>query len=494
MKIIYVLILLSIPFLAPALELRFYGDVLLSRGIETLVKTEGAETIAKHIEPFFLSNALHVANLEGAVGNKSSCPKNRAICFSIDKNLISALNKFDIISLENNHSLDLGLNGLQSTIKELKKIGVIPLTYKNYSTVIETEIGNVALIAFNDLNNNREKTINDHEHVIKEIKKLRQVSTVVVVYAHWGIEFDILPTLRMKNLAKDFVAAGADLVVGAHTHVVGKVECIDGKPVIYSLGNFLFDQKYEATKKGVVLKCADQNYNLTCSLIGTETPMNSFLPSFSATDYFKENRLLAKCDPYIEHTWTGIFSKDKSKKILSLKRASKESSFSHLELYDLKTNKREIKTPPMPIIKLQPVDINSDGVSEVMLVQRVYSSLDNEVAKRIYIYSLENKLHALWRGSALSRPLLDALFIKDDQGQPLLIALHTTDSFLMRDSNKPGRIIMSYRWNGFGFSGVKEIKLDGHAKKISCSKGFIKLIDDNGVIEEILPVKNLRLN
>jgi len=76
----------------------------------------------------------------------------------------------------------------------------------------------------------------------------------------------------------------------------------------------------------------------------------------------------------------------------------------------------------MPIRKLQLVDLNGNGINEIMLLQSMYSTFDKETAKRVYIYSFEAGFHALWRGTALSRPLIDAVFVP----------IKTTGPFLLR--------------------------------------------------------------
>ena len=258
------------------------------------------------------------------------------------------------------------------------------------------------------------------------------------------------------------------------------------------MGNFLFDQKYEETKSGAVLNCAISKTSfLKCKLIGTQTPANSFLPKQIKTDpYQNENKVLGACQPSVQQTWAGVFTGDNRTKRLLLKTDEENKNMSYLELDDLATGNREVRTPVMPILKLQPVDINNDGIAEIMLIQNIYSSLDNEVAKRVYIYSFDQKFHALWRGSALSRPLLDAILVKPANNKPVLVALHTADSFLVRNPSTPGRIIMSYHWNGFGFSGVKQLKAEKSSSRLSFAKDEIKLIDEKNATVQKIPIKS----
>ena len=65
-----------------------------------------------------------------------------------------------------------------------------------------------------------------------------------VVYIHWGNEYEVVHSEEQERMAKSFVSAGADLIVGHHPHVIQDIQLIDGVPVFYSLGNFIFDQYF----------------------------------------------------------------------------------------------------------------------------------------------------------------------------------------------------------------------------------------------------------
>jgi poly-gamma-glutamate capsule biosynthesis protein CapA/YwtB (metallophosphatase superfamily) len=88
----------------------------------------------------------------------------------------------------------------------------------------------------------------------RTIAAARQVSDVVIAMPHWGPEDVTTPNYIQRDLAKVAVEAGADLVVGNHTHVVQAVQTIDGVPVFYGLGNFVFDQGLPDHKQGAILR------------------------------------------------------------------------------------------------------------------------------------------------------------------------------------------------------------------------------------------------
>jgi poly-gamma-glutamate synthesis protein (capsule biosynthesis protein) len=86
------------------------------------------------------------------------------------------------------------------------------------------------------------------------IAAARQVSDVVIAMPHWGPEDVPIPNWSQRGLARQAVEAGADLVVGNHTHVIQAVQEIDEVQVFYGLGNFVFDQWQRDHQQGVILQ------------------------------------------------------------------------------------------------------------------------------------------------------------------------------------------------------------------------------------------------
>ncbi|KAF5064283.1 Capsule biosynthesis protein CapA [anaerobic digester metagenome] len=84
------------------------------------------------------------------------------------------------------------------------------------------------------------------------VKEARKNADLVIVHSHWGIEYDSSPNPRQKEIGRALVNAGADIVVGHHSHTLQPVEIYKGKVIFYSLGNFVFDQGWSKTKDSVV--------------------------------------------------------------------------------------------------------------------------------------------------------------------------------------------------------------------------------------------------
>ena len=87
-------------------------------------------------------------------------------------------------------------------------------------------------------------TTYDPKILVDEIKKLREQCDYLVVYVHWGIERSERPEDYQRSLGKQYIDAGADVVIGSHPHVLQGVEYYKGKPIVYSLGNFIFRKQY----------------------------------------------------------------------------------------------------------------------------------------------------------------------------------------------------------------------------------------------------------
>ena len=87
----------------------------------------------------------------------------------------------------------------------------------------------------------------DPKVLVEEIKAAQELCDYLVVYVHWGIERDTKPQEYQRALAKNYIDAGADLVVGSHPHVLQGVEFYKDKPIVYSLGNFVFGSSIKRT-------------------------------------------------------------------------------------------------------------------------------------------------------------------------------------------------------------------------------------------------------
>lgn len=177
---------------------------------------------------------------------------------------------FDIVSTANNHSMDTELDGVFSTMEAAKEAGLDYVgSFKDKSDRIlfkEVKGIKLAFLAYTYGCNGRENLIvpreevenlcylSDEDQIKKDIGRAKaQGADFVIVYPHWGIEYQSMPNEAQISLGRKMIDWGADLVIGNHPHVVEPVEVYqaeDGRKglIAYALGNFISYQNYENNK------------------------------------------------------------------------------------------------------------------------------------------------------------------------------------------------------------------------------------------------------
>ncbi len=180
---------------------------------------------------------------------------------------------FDVMSVATNHIKNCGIGdcgdrAFFDTLDNLRRVGILPVgAGKNLAdamqpvvvTVKGVRFGIVSLGQIEELSYAGEDTpgiaVLNNENLTAAIQAARQVSDVVIAMPHWGPEDVPDPNYFQTRFARVAVDAGADLVVGNHTHVVQAIQRIDGIDVFYGLGNFVFDQTWDlAHQQGVILR------------------------------------------------------------------------------------------------------------------------------------------------------------------------------------------------------------------------------------------------
>jgi len=232
-----------------------FGDMMFDRSVRKLTDVNGLDYVFDKIrgyeDRFFRGLDLIVGNLEGAI----SLPRapNKEIDFDFDDEVATLLSmfNFDAVSLANNHALDQGRAGFESTQKVLSEagIGFFGSQTKDDVPAWTTEVRGqkIVWLGFN---------ITDHElnkKIVEEkIREARAQNNFVIVMMHWGAEYKPRPAESIKNLGRELVDFGADVVIGGHPHVMQGMEVWKGHPIFWSLGNFVFDQYWsEETERAL---------------------------------------------------------------------------------------------------------------------------------------------------------------------------------------------------------------------------------------------------
>lgn len=234
-----------------------FGDLLLDRYVRTLIERHGQEYILDRLAGeegrFFEGVDIMFANLEGPV-TPNRVHTNKEIAFQFDPEFLNILTKhnFNLVSIANNHAYDMGVRGFEDTIQFLDDAGIPHVgnaKQVDHLSSYEIEKGGrkIGFAAFN--HTDYKLNIDDALNLIRD---LRTRNDFVVVSIHWGVEYAHVPSEFQKNLAKEMVEAGADVIIGHHPHVLQGMEYIDGRPVFYSLGNFVFDQWFSGATQETI--------------------------------------------------------------------------------------------------------------------------------------------------------------------------------------------------------------------------------------------------
>jgi poly-gamma-glutamate synthesis protein (capsule biosynthesis protein) len=435
-------------------RLLFTGDVLLSRQVAAEIRQRG------HSPWINLGNLLRSAdwvggNLEGAIGDVSNCRESseRSPCFAIDASLLqwAGAAGFTALGNENNHAGDLGAAGRETSRRVLAAAGILPLTFEASPAFLRFGTLTVAVVSVTTVPD-RDGNPSELPSVALEqkLRLARALANVVAVSIHWGSELIDWPTEEQHRQAAWLVAHGADVIFGHHPHVVQKPECVAGKPVFFSLGNHVFDQKYPATKEGLIADCRLGDGSLRCAGLRTRIPSGSSFPEAAGADT-EVGQLLAACSVQFHPTLSisGFTLRPQPSS------PQNNSGDIWIEGFIGPENRRRVwRTRPAPVLSLEAGNMEGPDRPQLLLsLERHTSPLDSEREPRPYVYAVGPQgFVARWRGSALAWPLLDARLLPGSNG--VLCALHRRDSFLVLSPESKGTRVAAYRWKGFGFEGL----------------------------------------
>jgi poly-gamma-glutamate synthesis protein (capsule biosynthesis protein) len=432
----------------PAKDVRllFTGDIMTSRLVKVEMRDRKASPWADFAE-LFHSASLVGGNFEGAIGDDTACPPANKLCFAVAESSLKTIQQagFHLVTAENNHSGDLGRGGRAQTTAAFQGSGLLALDFESSPQFFRFDRVTVAIVAITMIRaaDGRVQQIPTVE-LAQKIRLARQLANLVVVSVHWGNELQDWPTDIQQQQARWLIEHGADLIVGHHPHVVQTPECVEGRPVFFSLGNHLFDQKYAETKEGLIADCKIHEGRLLCGGLSTHTDDGTAYPTLTGRSR-SSDQALANCSPELG---SGVQIGGAA---IRPEPWAADQPANGIVLDGYLGDRLQWQSRRQQLVSLQLVRTMA---SEPLLLslERHPSSIDDEMGLRPYVYAIgPHGLVARWRGSALAWPLIDAIATKEG----VLCALHRGDSFLLSDPETKATRIAAYRWNGFGFTGIE---------------------------------------
>ena len=269
---------MSISSIVLAVSILFTGDILLDRGVREVINHRGVDYLfTQEVDSLFASCDYVVANLE-CPATTIRQPDFKRYVFRAEPEWLDVLRAHGIthLNLANNHSIDQGRAGLVDTKRNIEAAGMIPfgaglnmaeaaepliithhptpITHQRNIYIVPTL--RLALENYSYLPDKPCVSQEPEDSLVARIRKLRanDPRAVIVVCPHWGGEHTLRPIPVQIETAHRIIDAGADLIVGHHTHTLQTIEVYRGRRIYYSIGNFIFDQQKPINTQACVVK------------------------------------------------------------------------------------------------------------------------------------------------------------------------------------------------------------------------------------------------
>lgn len=300
----------------PLIRLMFVGDINLGRCVAKEAILSADFTYPFHYVAEKLSAAdIAIGSLDSTVSDQSDpepCPSSMNLIGPENMALGLEYAGFDVITTATNHIKDCGELGFRcnnmalfDTLTVLRSHGIQPTgagrdVYEaRKPAIIEVKGIRFAFLGINQIDERVWATPNEAgtaplseewiAQVKMDIRDAKRQADVVVVLPQWGIEYAPQPEPYQRDWAREFINAGATLVVGNHPHIIQPVEEFENGAVFYALGNFVFDQKQDYRREGVVLETSFRGSQLlSWKLHPISIDYFTYQPSWVSGDYAKE--------------------------------------------------------------------------------------------------------------------------------------------------------------------------------------------------------------
>ena len=265
------------PTEVPITELLFTGSIVPARCVQAAIDERGnADYIYESMSGVIEKANIAIGTLNAALSDyppRTGCVQTFILVGGSENADALARAGFDVMSVATNHikncgPLDCGNRAFFDTLANLRRVGIEPvgagenLAEAMQPVVITTNgirfgfisLGEIEASAFADKINPGIAELSN-ANLRRAIENTGEVADVIIVLPHWGSDYSATPNYRQLDFAEVAVGAGANLVIGNHAHVIQGMKEIDGVPVFFGLGSFVFDQSWSLeTQQGIVVR------------------------------------------------------------------------------------------------------------------------------------------------------------------------------------------------------------------------------------------------
>lgn len=232
------------------------GDVMMGKIAQSTIRDRGLDYPFAGVRDVIEKSDIAFANLEAPISSRGREKIKKMYRLRVHPAQARAITHsgIDVVSLANNHMMDFDVQALSDTIKHLDAWGIAHsgagLDLEEARTPARFEVGGteVVLLAYcawspapiHARTDRPGVAPLEREVVLEDVRQHARDDNVVLVSLHWGVQHTDHATRGQVNLAHDIIDAGASAILGHHPHRPQEVEIYKRRPIIYSLGNFLF--------------------------------------------------------------------------------------------------------------------------------------------------------------------------------------------------------------------------------------------------------------
>lgn len=248
----------------PVVMMTWVGDIIFGRFVVRRLEAIGDFAASfRSIYPELIVADFTIGNLECSLSDNIPQPEledPQTFLFKCWTDAIQGIQlaEFDVIGRANNHSFNFGVQGMDDTTVVLEQAGIKHfgmghnVDAARQAAVIEWNGLTYALLGYNGISDSYDGAGPDWAGtcpmvdwmVVEDIQRELSRGHIVIPFFHWGVEYVADPTEQQRYFAQIAIDNGAAMVMGSHPHWVQAVETYQGKSIIYSLGNFVFDQSW----------------------------------------------------------------------------------------------------------------------------------------------------------------------------------------------------------------------------------------------------------
>lgn len=282
----------------PTTTLLFTGVIVPARCVQAAIDAAGdSDYLYDEVRPIVSQADLAIGTLNATISDfppRTGCIPTYVLVGGSENADAMSRAGFDVMSVATNHIKNCGVSNCGDrtffdTLENLKRVEILPVgAGENHEQAMQPVVLEINSVTFGIVSLGQLEPLSfatqdqpgiavlNEENLQTAIHSAQQVSDVVIVMPHWGPEDSPTPNWSQRELGRIAVEAGADLVVGNHTHVIQAIHEINGVPVFYGLGNFVFDQDWARDhQQGVILLVYFQGTEIVAyELIPTHVDMD----------------------------------------------------------------------------------------------------------------------------------------------------------------------------------------------------------------------------